>query len=65
MFGSSVLMTYDAANCHKFDCRRIDFAKTYVNITERAREFGEAVYNCDDGVAGIEGWPTADWAWTS
>ena len=48
MFSSSVLFIYDEEDPTKFDCRILDFAKTYLDIEEIAPQHNEKVEDCED-----------------
>ena len=48
MFSSSVLFAYDEEDRSKFDCRLLDFAKTYFDIDDQAPKHNESVEDCED-----------------
>ena len=48
MFSSSILFAYDEEDRTKFDCRLLDFAKTYFDIDEQAPKHNETVEDCED-----------------
>ena len=48
MFSSSVLFAYDEEDRTKFDCRLLDFAKTYFDIDDQAPKHNESVEDCED-----------------
>lgn len=50
MFSSSALCVYDEADPTKYDCRILDFEKTYFNIENTAARFHESVEDCEDCV---------------
>jgi hypothetical protein len=50
MYSSSVLLVYDNDNVEKMECRILDFAKTYLDITQVATTFQERLEDCEDDV---------------
>lgn len=50
MYSSSIVFAYDEDDPSKFDCRLLDFAKTYLDIDKAAKESNESVDECEDSV---------------
>ena len=50
LYSTSILFAYDNDNPKVFDCRLLDFAKSYFEIDKLAPEFKESVEECEDGV---------------
>lgn len=50
MYSSSIVFAYDEDDPSKFDCRLLDFAKTYLDIENAAQESNENVEECEDAV---------------
>ncbi|EAY06401.1 hypothetical protein TVAG_403580 [Trichomonas vaginalis G3] len=50
IYSSSALFVYDAEDPSKFDCRLLDFEKTYFNVEVSAKRFNESIEDCEDSV---------------
>lgn len=50
MYSSSVLVVYDELNPEKFDCRLLDFEKTYFNVGFEACPMSESLEDLEDHV---------------
>jgi hypothetical protein len=52
LYSSSVVVAYDNLDPEKIECRLLDFAKAYFNVTELAEQNNEKIEDCEDGVLG-------------
>lgn len=50
IYSSSAFFVYDLEDKTKFDCRLLDFEKTYFNVEVSAKRYNETIEDCEDAV---------------